>query len=557
MDTGDESGLPADWVVPGYHHERRIGSGGSGRVMLARHDGTGTPVAIKYLIPALHSAEDFRAGYRAEAVLLGELRSPHVTRLYEYVEGEHGAAIVMELVEGASLRALLRAEGATSPEAALVVLKGSLLGLAAAHEVGVVHRDYKPENVLVTAQGVSKLVDFGIAARSGEVPQAAGTPVYMAPELFAGRPATPAADVYAATATFFECITGARPYSGTTVMELMIQHTQGRIPDELAPEEVRPLIRAGLAKDPEQRPASAAAFVGELEDVARAAYGEDWEERGQHKLAALIAMLPLLLLKAPPQTASGTTALAVTDLGPGAGAGLGAGARLAGRIGGRPAKAALGLTAALVVAGGIAAVTGAANASTGAGNAGAGATSHAVTSLAPTQGAELSVSPSASGTAPSASASASPSPSVAAAQMTPSKGAASPSVKASTSAQPTATATSSAPALTPLRVTSVSITSSGCSGSTGFQATVDVVSNGAATGKLELTWYYTLVSGGARTPVANDAVTLPKGKTEVSNTYSHVMGSGVYWGVAVSTVPAAATGQGSTATVLVARCAIQ
>ncbi len=320
MDSaGDTASMPVmpEWTVPGYRHERELGAGASGRVMLARHEATGTPVAIKYLVRSLHSAADFRAEYRAEAVLLGELHSQHVTQLYEYVESDQGAAIVMELVEGLALRELLRSEGATTPEAALVVLKGSLLGLAAAHEAGVVHRDYKPENVLVTPQGVSKLVDFGIAARSGDTGAAAGTPLYMAPEQFSGLPAQPPTDVYAATATFFECVTGSRPYTGTTVMELMIQHTQSPIPDELAPEQVRPLIRTGLAKEPRDRPASAAAFVEALEEVARAGFGEDWEERGQRKLATLVAMLPLLLLGGTPSVPSATTSLATTDLGSG------------------------------------------------------------------------------------------------------------------------------------------------------------------------------------------------------------------------------------------------
>ena len=139
-------------------------------------------------------------------------------RLYEYVESPSGAAIIMELVDGISLREILRHQGATTAEAALVVLQGSLLGLAAAHQRGVVHRDYKPENVLVNGDGDSKLTDFGIAARAGDSPVAAGTLVYAPPEQFGGSPASPAGDVYAATATFYECLAGrpspGRPPSG-------------------------------------------------------------------------------------------------------------------------------------------------------------------------------------------------------------------------------------------------------------------------------------------------------------------------------------------------------
>lgn len=312
----DESTAGADgpWTLPGYTHERELGAGGSGRVVLARHEATGSRVAVKYLSAAVGDTSAFRR----EAELLGALRSPQVARLYEYVEGPRGAAIVMELVDGIALRALLRQEGATSPEAALVVLKGSLLGLAAAHAAGVVHRDYKPENVLVTVDGSSKLVDFGIAVPHGATGKIAGTPVYMAPEQWAGRPASPSADVYAATATFFECLTGAKPYNGTTLAELAAQHTEAPIPDQLAPEPVRSLIRAGLAKTPGERPASAAALVEHLELVAHAGYGAKWEERGRDALAALVALLPLLLLPSGGSAAAGSTALATTVLGGGA-----------------------------------------------------------------------------------------------------------------------------------------------------------------------------------------------------------------------------------------------
>ncbi|MFB7619628.1 serine/threonine-protein kinase [Kitasatospora sp. NPDC056181] len=306
------------WELPDYLHERDLGAGASGRVVLARHRETGTRVAIKYLHRSVGTS-----GLREEAEVLAAIDSPHVTRLYEYVEGERGSAIVMELVDGIALRDLLRAEGATTPEAALVVLKGSLLGLAAAHQAGVVHRDYKPANVLVDTSGTSKLVDFGIAVPEGDDADVSGTPAYMAPEQWAGKPASPAGDVYAATVTFFECLTGARPYGGTTIAELAVQHTEAPIPAELAPDPVRPLILSGLAKEPDARPESAAALVEELEAVAATGYGPEWEEKGRLDLTALVALLALLLPGAG--GAAGGTSLAHTVLG-GAEASAGAGA---------------------------------------------------------------------------------------------------------------------------------------------------------------------------------------------------------------------------------------
>ncbi|MEU6851207.1 serine/threonine-protein kinase, partial [Actinacidiphila alni] len=301
--------------------------------MLARHDATGTAVAVKYLAGPLGRDARFRTAFRGEAELLGGLHSPYIARFYEYVEDGPDAAIVMELVDGIALHTLLRQEGATDPEPALAVLKGSLLGLAAAHAAGVVHRDYKPANVLVDTAGVSKLVDFGVAVRSGESGPVAGTPSYMAPEQWAGGPATPATDVYAATATFYECLTGSKPYTGTTMFELAVQHAEAPIPDDQVPEPVRLLVSRGLGKTPRERPQSAAEFVAELQAVADAAYGPAWEERGQRKLAALVALLPLLLPFGGSSAASGTTAFAHTRLGDGAGARGGAGRAAGGGAG--------------------------------------------------------------------------------------------------------------------------------------------------------------------------------------------------------------------------------
>src|SRR6202167_3282453 len=201
----------AGWNVPGYTALKALGSGGFGDVVMARHDASGTLVAIKFLRQELLSDARFAEMFRGEAAVLASIDDPNVVRLDEYAEAPSGAAIVMELVDGVSLKKILERQGATTPEAALVVLEGSLLGLAAAHARGVVHRDYKPDNVLVDGDGASKLTDFGIAARAGDRPGAAGILAYAPPEQFSGAPASPAGDVYAATATFFECLTGRPP----------------------------------------------------------------------------------------------------------------------------------------------------------------------------------------------------------------------------------------------------------------------------------------------------------------------------------------------------------
>jgi serine/threonine-protein kinase len=282
-----------EWSVPGYTAVRVLGSGGFGEVILARHDATGTPVAIKYLRPDLLADPGFAEMFRAEADVLVSLEDPNIVRLYEYVEGPAGAAIVMELVDGVSLRQILTRRGRTSAEAALVVLHGSLLGLAAAHQRGVVHRDYKPENVLVSGDGTSKLTDFGIAARAGDRPLPAGSYLYVAPEQVDGGPASPASDVYAATATFYECLTGQPPFTGESA-EVLHKHRFEPVPLDPVPEPLRPLVAAGMAKDPGRRPADASIFVAELEMVASGAYGTGWRDRGRSHLGEAALLLAAL-----------------------------------------------------------------------------------------------------------------------------------------------------------------------------------------------------------------------------------------------------------------------
>ncbi|WP_440099407.1 protein kinase domain-containing protein [Streptosporangium sp. H16] len=293
-------------MVPGYREVRELGAGGGGRVVLATYAPTGAYVAIKYLNATLKDDHRFLARFRAEARVMVELQDPNVVQLYEYYEDVLEAAIVMELVDGVALRRILSEHGSTSPEAALTVLKGSLLGLAFAHAAGVVHRDYKPENVLIQADGGSKLADFGIAAHVGEAGMTAGTPAYMAPEQWEGAPASAATDVYAATCVFFECLTGRRPYLADHRLVLMHRHRHEAIPVEEVPSSVRGLVTRGMAKNPADRPQSARAFLEELEAAALAAYGPEWEQRGRRHLAELATLLALAfpLAKPAPKAAS-------------------------------------------------------------------------------------------------------------------------------------------------------------------------------------------------------------------------------------------------------------
>lgn len=387
------------WVVPGYTEERELGHGASARVVAAIRNDTGQQVAIKYLAPGLLRDPNFLARFRQEVELLASIDVPHVVRLFDYVEEPgHGAAIVMELVDGVSLHEMITRQGATSPESALVVLKGSLLGLAAAHQLGIVHRDYKPENVLVDGAGNSKLTDFGVAVKAGERAPVGGTPLYMAPEQWNGEPATPATDIYAATAVFYECLTGQTPFSGR-LEHLAMQHQTAPIPVGLFDQPLQALIERGLAKDPRDRPAHAVEFVAELNSVADRAYGEDWEERGRSELGKRAAALLLLLLGGIAGATGGSFAATL----------LGGMSRKKKAV---TAGVALGIFAAIAVTTTTLALTGnnsSASPNTGATNRPAGAlTPNAITAGAPAAGSPTA-SPSAAGS-PAASPSTTGSP---------------------------------------------------------------------------------------------------------------------------------------------------
>jgi serine/threonine-protein kinase len=258
-------------------------------------DATGQRVAIKYLNENLVRDTELLSELRSEAEQLMSLNAPHMVRVFDFVEepGE-GAAIVMELVDGVSLRQMLARRGPLGVAAALVVLKDTLLALAAAHSHRLPHRDVKPDNVLVDARGWCTLTDFGVAVKANKQMRALGTPEYMAPELWRGAPNVPATDIYAATAVFCESLTGKPPFSGRTA-RLRDDHESAPVPlDEFDPP-LRDLIAWGLAKDPAARPWNAMSLVSELDARAAAAYGPYWEDEGRRELAEREAeLLPLL-----------------------------------------------------------------------------------------------------------------------------------------------------------------------------------------------------------------------------------------------------------------------
>jgi serine/threonine-protein kinase len=281
--TPDAGSGAGGWKLPGYTEERELGRGGSGRVVAAVEKGTGRRVAIRYLSPALAGDDAFMSGFRAEAEQLTRVDVPSAARVYDFVEQPGaGAAVVMELVSAISLATLIERQGSLSPAAALTVLKGMLLGLAAVHRLGFGHGDCRPGNVLVDEAGQVKLTDFGVAGPTAEEFPATGTPRYLAPEVWRGEPATSGTDVYAATVVFFECLAGHPPFDGD-LSRLREQHASGSVPLDGIDEPLRQLIAGGMAPDRADRPHSAIAFVSELEALAPATYGASWKEQGRRQ----------------------------------------------------------------------------------------------------------------------------------------------------------------------------------------------------------------------------------------------------------------------------------
>ncbi|GAA2115110.1 serine/threonine-protein kinase [Actinomadura alba] len=274
------------WAVPGFTHVRELGAGHSGRVVQAMDDLTRTPVVVKYLDERLWRDERFQDRFRADARVLARLEDPGLVQFYEYVESPQGAAVITEFVEGVSLARLLDTQGPTGPLAALVIFGGSLMALEALHEARVAHGAYSPANVLIDGSGTGKLADVAVTTGDGSDARGAS---YRAPELWDGALPGPAADLYAATAVFVECLTGLPPFATKNLSSLAKAHRNEQVPVQALPEPLRALVSAGLAKHPGDRPSSAASLLTALDEAATAAYGATWEAQGRHRLAELAA----------------------------------------------------------------------------------------------------------------------------------------------------------------------------------------------------------------------------------------------------------------------------
>ncbi|GGB40516.1 hypothetical protein GCM10011492_34150 [Flexivirga endophytica] len=245
-----------------------IGQGGMGEVYRARDTRKDRIVAIKLLLRALSNDQQFRARFRREADIAARLNDPHVVPIHDYGEVDGTLYIEMPLIEGTDLASILRRQRLEPAEAVRVT--GEIASaLDAAHAQGLLHRDVKPGNILLTAKGFAYLTDFGIATQTDQTRLtgtggAVGSMGYMAPERFEDGEPTRAVDEYALACVLFEALTGRQPYPSTSTGAVIKAHLFDEIPSPSSTGLTPPMdavIRRGLAKDPAARFASAGEFA--------------------------------------------------------------------------------------------------------------------------------------------------------------------------------------------------------------------------------------------------------------------------------------------------------
>jgi eukaryotic-like serine/threonine-protein kinase len=258
----------------------RIATGGMGEVWRGVDQLLGRAVAIK-MLAAMHAGdEQFRARFRAEARYASSLSHPGITRVYDY--GEHsplgGPYLVMELVDGQPLSEILERYGRLDPYVVLDIVAQSARALDTAHRAGIVHRDIKPGNLLIMADGTTKITDFGIAkANVQDLSLTAtgivmGTALYVSPEQATGAPLSGSSDIYSLGVVAYECLAGDPPFVADQPLAIAIMHKHDPVPPlpNDVPRPVADLVYAMLAKNPEDRPESAR-HVADRAEVIREA----------------------------------------------------------------------------------------------------------------------------------------------------------------------------------------------------------------------------------------------------------------------------------------------
>lgn len=287
LTVGEDTGksIPAGTVLGGrYKILSVMGQGGTGIVYRALDSTSGKTIAVKALLPKLANDAVFVERFRAEAELMRRLEHPHCVRFIDFLTVPGLVAIVTEYIPGVSLRTLIAQRGRLSGEQALTVMAGALRGLAYLHANNLVHRDVKPDNILLNRHGDSKLIDYGLVRDRADITgPVEGSPSYISPEQISNSPLDQRSDVYSMGAVLCELLTGKPPFSAPTVSGILTAHLVQPVPDIGASYGIHPalagLTTRALAKNPAERPPSAMEFLTELESAAAEAYGVGWLAR--------------------------------------------------------------------------------------------------------------------------------------------------------------------------------------------------------------------------------------------------------------------------------------
>ncbi|MDA3962960.1 MAG: serine/threonine-protein kinase [Planctomycetota bacterium] len=266
--------------IGGIQIHELIGRGAMGEVYRGEQVSLRRPVAVKRIAPHLAEHPEIIARFEREARLVAVLHSPNVVAVYEFgtypdASGEQHTLLIMEWVPGGrSMGRVVTAAGKLDWRDATAAIREVTAGLAVAHEAGITHRDLKPDNILLSADGQPKLADFGLATAADVTAMtregsALGTPNYMAPEACRSEALGAPADIYSLGATWFNFLTGHAPFEASSTMALLMAHCNDPIPDPRGevsvPDPIADLIVACLAKEPAARPASARALLERID----------------------------------------------------------------------------------------------------------------------------------------------------------------------------------------------------------------------------------------------------------------------------------------------------
>ena len=258
-----------------YQVNSRLAGGGMSTVYLATDQRLDRNVAIKVLHPHLVNDGSFLDRLSREARSAAKLSHPHVVSVLDQGHDGPTAYLVMEYIKGHTLRDVIREKGALSPRLALALIDPVVDGLGSAHAAGLIHRDVKPENVLIADDGRIKIGDFGLAravTTTTSTGTLIGTVAYLSPELVLGQPADARSDIYSTGIMLFEMLTGKQPFDGDVPIQVAYQHVNSIVapPSSLVPglaAEVDELVQWCTAKDPEKRPVDGNALLSELRHI--------------------------------------------------------------------------------------------------------------------------------------------------------------------------------------------------------------------------------------------------------------------------------------------------